>query len=145
SFTSSGAGKVKGELRSLDDAVAAAGSGFDDLYNSVSSFADNAISKITGVADALGKIGLAAGAAIFGKATKAAWDQVDAVQQATFAMKAYGDSADDVNDVLKDLTAYAQDASRSGGIFWSQDLFKAAQNLVTLGDNLEDVSEHVQI
>ena len=144
-FTSTGAGKVKSELKGLDDAIESAGSGFKGLYDQVNSFASKAVDAVGKVADGLGKIALTGLTAIFTKSAKAAFDQVNAVEQATFALGAYGDSAEDVNAVLQDLTDYAQDASRSGGIFWSEDLFKAAQNLVVMGDELENVSEHVQI
>ena len=118
--------------------------GVDDLSSSVGDLSAN-FDEAGKAAGVLGGAITAAFAGIIGTGASAVWDQVSAVEQATFALGAYGDSAEEVNAVLQDLTSYAQDASRSGGIFWSQDLYSAAQQLVVVGAELENVSEYVQI
>lgn len=98
----------------------------------------------TGAAAArVGAVGLAALATGSVLASKAAWEQVDAVQQATVALGAYEKSGDKVNKVLSDLVKYAR--SDMGVLFQRQDLFAAAQGLKIMGDNTGDLVDHVKI
>lgn len=76
-------------------------------------------------------------------ATKASFDQVDAVQQATVALKAYERDGNKVNAVLKDLVGYAR--SDLGVLFNRKDLFQSAQSLKLMGDNTADLVDHVKI
>lgn len=78
-----------------------------------------------------------------GAAAKASFDQVDAVQQATLALKAYETNGDKVNSVLKNLIAYAR--SDLGVLFNRKDLFAAAQSLKLYGDNTDQLVDHVKI
>lgn len=75
--------------------------------------------------------------------SKAAWTQVDAVEQATVALKAYEPNVEAVNAVLADLIKYAQ--SDTGVLFQRTDLFEAAQSLKLYGDETENLSKHTQI
>lgn len=89
---------------------------------------------------------IAAGTAASGfgiVAAKASWDQASAVEQATLALRAYEKDGTKVNNVLKDLIAYAR--SDMGVLFNRKDLFAAAQGLKIMGDNTNQLSQHVQI
>ena len=97
-------------------------------------------SKVAAIAVAA--MGTAVAVGLF-KAAKASWDQVDAVQQATVALKAYEPNAQAVNAVLKDLISYAR--SDLGVLFNRKDLFESAQSLKLMGDNTGDLVEHVKI
>jgi hypothetical protein len=74
---------------------------------------------------------------------KAAWGQVDAVEQATVALRAYEQDGDKVNQVLSDLVGYAQ--SDLGVLFQRQDLFQSAQMLKMYGAETENLSGYVEI
>lgn len=87
-----------------------------------------------------GGVALAGGIAA---AAKAAFSQVDAVQQATIALSAYERDGTKVSAVLKDLVGYAR--SDLGVLFNRKDLFQAAQNLKLYGDNTADLTDHVKI
>src|SRR5690606_6847037 len=75
--------------------------------------------------------------------TKAAWDQVDAVQQATVALRAYEKDAAAVEGVLQGLVSYAQ--SDLGVLFQRQDLFAAAQGLKVMGAETDRLVDYVEI
>ena len=75
--------------------------------------------------------------------SKAAWGQVDAVEQATIAMNAYADSTEQVDTVLADLLAYAR--SDMGVLFSRQELFSAAQSMLIYGASIEDVTGYTEI
>lgn len=94
----------------------------------------------------VGSAAVAAGAAVTGAmvlASKASWDQVSAVQQATVALNAYEKDGNKVNKVLSELVAYAR--SDLGVLFNRKDLFAAAQGLKIMGDDTEKLTEHVKI
>lgn len=116
---------------------------------SFSSFARSASDAFGSVADGLAEVlkgGLtlaAAGTFGLGAAAKAAFDQVGAVQQATIALKAYEPNAQKVSDVLQGLVKYAQ--SDLGVLFNRKDLFESAQSLKLMGDNTDELVQHVQI
>ena len=76
-------------------------------------------------------------------ASKASWDQVGAVEQATVGLKAYEKNADKVNMVLKDLIGYAR--SDMGVLFNRKDLFESAQMLKLNGVATEDLTGNVKI
>lgn len=87
-----------------------------------------------------------AGTAVAGAltlASKASWDQVGAVEQATVGLKAYEKNADAVNGVLKELITYAR--SDMGVLFNRKDLFQSAQMLKLNGVATSDLSKDVQI
>lgn len=100
----------------------------------------NAIAKTAAVAVAAASTAVATAMT---KAAKASWDQVGAVEQATVALKAYEKNGDKVNDVLKDLIGYAR--SDLGVLFNRRDLFQSAQALKIMGDNTDDLVDHVKI
>ena len=98
----------------------------------------------------LGKSFLGTGSAIlagFGVpltiGTKAAWGQVDAVEKATTALRAYESDTDKVNRVLAELIDYAR--SDLGVLFQRQDLFAAAQGLKVMGAETDDLTRYVEI
>ena len=99
--------------------------------------------KVKDAAMAATKIAGAALAAGLGLATKASWDQVSSVQQATLALRAYERDGSKVNAVLSDLLKYAR--SDMGVLFNRTDLFKSAQNLKLYGDNTANLTDHVKI
>ncbi len=142
-FKSSGSEKVKGELKGLDDALQSAGSGFDQFYKQIGGFADRALDSLTKVADGIGKISLVGVTAIFGKGAKAAWDQVDAVEQATIALRAYEKDARKVDKVLEDLLQFAR--SDAGKLFMREELFRAAQTMKVAGAETENLARYVEI
>lgn len=107
------------------------------------------IQNASGNINAWGKGLLGFGALITGAFTapilagsKAAWGQVDAVEQATVAMRAYSDSAEEVDAVLAGLIEYAR--SDMGVLFQRQDLFDAAQSMLMYGAAIEDVQGYVE-
>lgn len=76
-------------------------------------------------------------------ASKAAWDQVRAVEDGSFALRAYEKDASKVNQILSELVAYAR--SDMGVLFQRQDLFKAASNLRGFGEEADKVTDRVKI
>jgi phage-related protein len=120
-----------------------------DFGNNVQRSSAEASDAFGGVSNAIGdllKKGallLAAGSFGIGAAAKASWDQVSAVQQATVALNAYEKDTTKVNAALNSLVAYAQ--SDLGVLFNRKDLFASAQSLEVMGDNIADLSAHVQI
>lgn len=75
--------------------------------------------------------------------TRAAFNQVRSVQQATVALNAYEKDARKVEQVLSDLVAYAR--SDMGILFQREDLFAAAQGLKIMGAETENLVEYVEI
>lgn len=73
----------------------------------------------------------------------AAWKQVDSVEQATVALKAYEKDGTKVNAVLSDLIGYAQ--SDLGVLFQRTDLFESAQALKLYGAETDNLSGYVQV
>lgn len=142
-FSSQGAGRVQGELKSIDASVKSTGGGFDAFYDDIRGGAAGAIDALRGVADAMGAITLVGGLALFGRGAKAAWDQVDAVEQATIALRAYEQDARKVDKVLKDLLSFAR--SDAGKLFLRQELFSAAQAMKVAGAETENLTRYVEI
>lgn len=77
------------------------------------------------------------------RAARESWNQVDAVEQATVALKAYEKDADKVTQVLEELVDYAR--SPLGVLFQRQELFGAAQALKTMGAETENLTKYVEI
>lgn len=119
-----------------EDRASAALKGFGNNVDSVG----RKISRVMKVAAVVAGVALAGG--IY-KAAKASWDQVDAVQQATVGLKAYEKNTGKVNAVLRNLISYAQ--SDLGVLFNRKDLFKSAQSLKIMGDNTDQLVDHVKI
>lgn len=142
-FTSSGAAQVEGEIKSVGDAVQAAGSRFDDFYDNLKSIGTGSLNALKGVSQVLGSIAAVGGVTLLAGGAKAAFAQVSAVEQATVALRAYEKDATKVNKVLADLVDYAQ--SDLGVLFQRQDLFRAAQSLAVFGRETDKLSESVQI
>lgn len=99
-----------------------------------------AASRVALTAGAAGFAAITTGATM---ASKAAWDQVSAVEQATVALGAYEKDGNKVNAVLESLVAYAR--SDMGVLFNRKDLFAAAQGLKIMGDNTDSLTDHVKI
>jgi len=74
---------------------------------------------------------------------KAAWGQVDAVQKATVALRAYEKDASKVDKTLSELVAYAR--SPEGVLFQRQELFAAAQGLKVAGAETGNLTRYVEI
>lgn len=98
------------------------------------------VAKVGLVAAAAGTAAFAAGLV---KASKASWDQVAAVEQATVGLRAYEKDGNKVNAVLADLIKYAR--SDMGVLFNRKDLFQSAQLLKLNGVSTADLSKNVQI
>lgn len=126
---------IKAVITAEDRASATLGA-FGNNVEGVASRITSALKVATVAAAALAVTGI-------GAATKASWDQVDAVQQATIGLNAYEKNGEKVNAVLKDLISYAR--SDMGVLFNRKDLFGAAQSLKIYGDNTEDLTDHVKI
>ncbi len=112
-------------------------------------FSANAASAFDSVARGLGKIviaGVAAGtglAFILSKAAGAAFEQVRAVENASFALKAYEKDGAKVTKVLGELVAFAR--SDMGVLFQRDELFKAASNLRGFGEASDTLTDKVKI
>lgn len=120
--------------------------GLDKQMDSSSGLA----SKLGSAAGKVMKAGLVAGAAGAAtltagltKASKASWDQVDAVEQATVGLRAYERDGAKVEKVLGSLVSYAR--SDMGVLFNRRDLFQSAQMMKLNGMETEDLSKNVQI
>lgn len=74
---------------------------------------------------------------------KAAWNQVDAVEQATVAFRALEPDVAAVNTVLAELIEYAR--SDLGRLFSRQELFAAAQGLKVMGAETQNLTRYVEI
>lgn len=85
-------------------------------------------------------IAIGAGMGIVGKM---AFDQVNAVEQATLSLRAYEKDGRKVDAVLSDLLTYAR--SDLGVLFNRKDLFAAAQGLRVMGDDTSKLTDHVKI
>lgn len=92
-------------------------------------------------ADALKK-GLQAVVDVSKQSVGAAFNQVRAVENATFALRAYEKDGAKVNAILKDLIAYAR--SDMGVLFQREELFKAASNLRGFGASADTVVDKVK-
>lgn len=117
------------------------------VIDSVGSKIESLGSKAMDAAGKLAKAGAIAGALAISTgitlSTQAAFQQVDAVQQATVALGAYEKNGDKVNQTLSQLVQYAR--SDMGVLFQRQDLFAAAQGLKIMGDNTDYLVDHVKI
>jgi phage-related protein len=125
----------------------------DKKLSKLSAEFDNGADRASKFQSALGAIGAVAGtAALAGVAalttgvvgaTKAAFDQVRQVEQATVALKAYEKDGSKVSQTLKELISYAR--SDLGVLFQRQDLFGAAQGLRIMGAETENLTDYVKI
>lgn len=146
-------GDNSGLLSALDGAEKAAnrtGKNVDESFSkSFQKAAYNASSSINNIANGLGRVlkgALAIGVTgSFGivSMTKAAFDQVRAVESASFGLKAYETNADSVNKVLSDLVKYAR--SDMGVLFKREELFKSATNLKLFGVETEKIVGYTKI
>lgn len=113
-----------------------------------SGFASEAVRSFDSIGNGLGRVLLGAtalattGSFGFVAMAKAAFDQVRAVEDASFALRAYERDGAKVNQILSELVAYAR--SDLGVLFQREELFKAASNLRGFGDAAEDVTDHVK-
>lgn len=133
----------------LSTVFSSVGSGFVSAGHSVTDFG----AKVAVTGSMLSSFGsnitqlvrpaaLALGAGL-GLVSKMAFDQVNSVQQASLALRAYEKNGKKVDKVLSDLLKYAR--SDLGVLFNRKDLFAAAQNLKIMGDNTSKLTEHVKI
>ena len=123
--------KVAGSSGGFKSFASQASSAFDSVANSISSM----LKMGAGIALS-GSFGL-------GAAAKAAWDQVDAVQQAKAGLDRYYSSASDVNMIMSSLVKYAQ--SDAGVLFNRKDLFNSAQGLAMYNIEASKVTGYVKI
>lgn len=79
----------------------------------------------------------------FRASTGAAFGQVKAVEEASFALKAYEKDGKKVDKVLTDLVKFAR--SDTGVLFQRQDLFDAASTLKLYGEETSNLTERVKI
>lgn len=119
------------------------------ISSSFSNFASNASSSFGSIADGLGSIlkGVVAvgvgGSVGLGAMTKAAFDQVRQVENATFALRAYETDVGKVNQTLSELISFAR--SDLGVLFQREELFKAASNLRGFGEETAKITDRVKI
>lgn len=137
--------------RGLDDAqnkVDSLGDNIRSADKRIASWASSAQGSFSSIADGLGKVLLGASALAVGGSfgflsmTKAAYDQVKSVEEATFALRAYETNGQKVKDILSQLITFAR--SDMGVLFQRDELFKAASNLRGFGDSAENVVGHVK-
>lgn len=136
------ASTVENRASQVASSVEKSGGGFRN-------FASQASESFNSVADGIGRVLKSAvllgttGAFGIGAATKASWDQVAAVEQATVGLRAYERDGSKVNAVLKDLITYAR--SDLGVLFNRKDLFESAQMMKINGVATGDLNKNVQI
>lgn len=126
-----------GGLQSRTESMGSSG-GFTSWVNQNSAALDRWGKGLLG----FGTLILGSFAAPIAAGSRAAWGQVDAVEQATVAMRAYADSTEEVDAVLSGLLEYAR--SDMGVLFQRQDLFDAAQSMIMYGAAIEDVEGYVK-
>lgn len=121
----------------------------DQIKKGFSNTAADVANSLDGMARSVGGLLLATGAVIgsssFGLLgmAKASWQQVTAVENASFALKAYEKNADKVNTVLSQLVEYAR--SPTGVLFQRQDLFDAASTLKLYGVETQNLVGYTKI
>ncbi len=121
----------------------------DKISSSFKSTATSVGQSLNGMANAVGGLlistGLAIGTSSVGLLgmAKASWNQVVAVENATFALKAYEKDASKVSDVLAGLVKYAQ--SDMGVLFQRQDLFDAASTMKLYGIETSKLVDYTKI
>jgi len=146
-------GKFTSGLASANAAVKATANNVvahtDTVKSSFKDTASNVANSLGGISRALGGMtiatGLAIGTSSFGLLgmAKASWGQVVAVENASFALKAYEKDATKVSQVLSGLVKYAQ--SDMGVLFQRQDLFDAASNLKLYGIETSKLVDYTKI
>lgn len=133
--------KSKGDTRGIDDTNKSL-----KTLEGNSGVASKATTLLGGAFKVAGAAAIAAGAAIGAgavMASKSAFDQVKAVEEASIALRAYEKDGTKVNKVLGELVAYAR--SDMGVLFQRQDLFDAAQTLKLYGATTESLTDKVKI
>lgn len=116
--------------------------GMDSLSQSASQ-ASQSLNEAARAATVVGGVITGAFAAPMLAGAKAAWGQVDAVEQATVAFRALEPDVAAVNTVLAELIEYAR--SDLGRLFSRQELFAAAQGLKVMGAETENLTRYVEI
>lgn len=142
-LTATGAKEVISDINAVDGSVKKATTGFDAFYASIDGGAGKALRALDGLAKLMGGLAVLGGVTLIAGGAKAAWDQVDAVEQATVALRAYEKDGKKVDKVLQDLLKYAR--SDMGVLFSRQELFAAAQSLKMYGAATEDLTGYVEI
>ncbi len=141
--------KLTAGINNAQNQVDDFGRQLDKANRGTQSFASQATNAFDSVSSGLGRLIIGAGTLAatgsfgFISMAKAAYDQVKAVEDASFALRAYERDGNKVNQILSQLVAYAR--SDLGVLFQREDLFKAAANLRGFGDAAEDVTGHVKI
>lgn len=117
--------------------------------NKMSKEVDNLTRRLNSLEQGLKPIATGAGIASaavvagFGTAAKAAFEQVRAVENASFGLKAYEKDAQAVSTVLSQLVAYAR--SDEGVLFQREELFQAASTLKGFGEATANLTDRVKI
>lgn len=125
----------------------------DKLKETVDKGAKNAASSfeksLSGLESALRPVSIAAAAttaviaAGFVSSTNAAWQQVRAVENASFGLRAYEKDASAVSSVLGELVEYAR--SDQGVLFQREELFQAASTLKGFGESTANLTDRVKL
>jgi len=134
--------KTGGAFKSVEGKMGSCRKSFDRIGEAMKSTGQG----MQNAGKAINKVAIPAFLAMTGagiKVSKMSWDQVSAVEQATVAFRAYEKDGKKVDAVLNDLLAYAR--SDMGVLFNRTELFSAAQGLKIMGDNTEDLVDHVKI
>ena len=114
--------------------------GMDSMSQSASQ-ASQSLNEAARAATVVGGVITGAFAAPMLAGAKAAWGQVDAVEQATVAFRALEPDVAAVNTVLAELIEYAR--SHLGRLFSRQELFAAAQGLKVMGAETKNLTRYV--
>ncbi len=141
----SGMASAKDTAKRTADEMSNAGQNIKSSFkNSAAGVADSLNSMANSIGGLVIATGAAIGAGSFGLLgmAKASWDQVVAVENASFALKAYEKDASKVTSVLSGLVKYAQ--SDMGVLFQRQDLFDAASTLKLYGVETDKLVGYVE-
>lgn len=143
---STGLDSARNKVKSAADEMS---SSTQKIQSSFQKSAKGVADSLNSMANSIGGVAIATGVAIgtsslglLGMA-KASWQQVVAVENASFALKAYEKDASKVSDVLSGLVKYAQ--SDMGVLFQRQDLFDAASTLKLYGVETEKLVGYTKV
>ena len=135
--------KVADSAKTMGDALEKAGSSGVKSFAAQVRSLESEMGTLGKVMAGIGGAMTAAIAAPMAAGAKAAWNQVDAVQKATIALRAYEKDASKVDTVLRGLLEFAR--SDEGRLFQRQELFAAAQGLKVAGAETSRLTDYVKI
>lgn len=140
---------LKDGSKTIEQAVTGSLKGVERATDSASKKVDAFTKRLNAAENALKPIAsasaVASGAVVagFGLAANAAFQQVRAVENASFGLRAYEKDAQSVNTVLGQLIQFAR--SDAGVLFQREELFQAASTLKGFGEATSQLNDRVQI